>query len=62
MIKFGDIAINSRYVATVINDKLNNQSFINFHNGNSRAIPHSEMGYDQLVNVIEWEQQRYAFK
>ena len=62
MIKIGDIAINPHLVTTVKNDKLNNQSFVVFSDGISLTIPHSEIDYDLLVNKIDWEQQRFAFK
>ena len=62
MIKIGDIAINPNFVTTVKNDKLNNQSFVEFSDGRSLTIPHSDIHYGLLVDKIDWEQQRYAFK
>ena len=62
MIKIGDIAINPNFVATVMNDRVDNRSMVEFSDGRILMIPHSEIDYDQLVNKIDWEQQRYAFK
>lgn len=62
MIRIGDIAINPNFVATVMNDKVDNRSMVEFSDGRILMIPHSEIDYDQLVNKIDWEQQRYAFK
>ena len=62
MINIGDMAINAKYVMTVMNDKVNNRSIVHFIDGSMKMIPHSEIGYDQLVDKIDWEQQRYAFK
>jgi hypothetical protein len=62
MIKIGDIAINAYFVATVMNDKVDNRSMVGFSDGRILMIPHSEIGYGPLVDKIDWEQQRYAFK
>ena len=62
MLKIGDIAINPNFVATVMNDRVDNRSMVEFSDGRILMIPHSEIDYDQLVNKIDWEQQRYAFK
>jgi len=62
MIKIGDMAINAKYVMTIMNDKVNNRSIVHFSDGSIKMIPHSEIDYEQLVNKIDWEQQRYAFK
>ncbi len=62
MIKIGDMAINAKYVVTVMDDKVNNRSIVHFIDGSMKMISHSEIDYEQLVNKIDWEQQRYAFK
>jgi len=62
MIKIGDMAINAKYVMTVMYDKVNNRSIVHFSDGSIKMISHSEIDYEQLVNKIDWEQQRYAFK
>ena len=62
MIRIGDIAINPNFVATVMNDKVDNRSMVEFSDGRILMIPHSDIHYDLLVNKIDWEQQRFAFK
>ena len=62
MIKIGDMAINAKYVMTVMNDKVNNRSIVHFIDGSMKMRSHSEIDYEQLVNKIDCEQQRYAFK
>ena len=62
MIKIGNIAINPNFVATVMNDKVDNRSMVEFNGGRILMIPHSDIDYGTLVDKIDWEQQRYAFK
>ena len=62
MIRIGDMAINAKYVVTVMDDKVNNRSIVHFIDGSMKMIPHSELAYGPLVDKIDWEQQRYAFK
>ena len=62
MIKIGDIAINPNFVATVMNDRVDNRSMVAFNDGRILMIPHSDIAYGPLVDKIDWEQQRYAFK
>lgn len=62
MIRFGDMAINAKYVMTVMNDKVDNRSIVHFSDGSIKMISHCDIDYEQLVNKIDWEQQRYAFK
>ena len=61
MIKIGDIAINPNFVATVMNDKVDNRSMVEFNDGRILMIPHSDIGYGLLVDKIDWEQ-RYVSK
>jgi hypothetical protein len=56
MIKIGDIAINPNFVATVMNDKVDNRSMVEFNGGRILMIPHSDIGYVPLVDKIDWEQ------
>jgi hypothetical protein len=62
MIRIGDMAINAKYVMSVMYDKIDNRSIVHFIDGSMKMISHSEIAYDQLVKNIEREQQRYAFK
>lgn len=62
MIRIGDMAINAKYVMTVMYDKVNNRSIVHFIDGSMKMIPHSDLDFGTLVNKIDWEQQRYAFK
>ena len=62
MIKIGDMAINAKYVMTIMNDKVNNRSIVHFIDGSMKMIPNSDICYGLLVDKIDWEQQRYAFK
>jgi len=62
MIRIGDMAINAKYVMTVMNDKVDNRSIVHFIDGSIKMISHCDIDYEQLVNKIDWEQQRYAFK
>ena len=61
MIKIGDIAINPNFVATVMNDKVDNRSMVEFNGGRILMIPHSDIDYGTLVDKIDWEQ-RYVSK
>ena len=56
MIKIGDIAINPHFVATVMNDKVDNRSMVEFNGGRILMIPHSDIAYGPLVDKIDWEQ------
>jgi len=62
MIRFDKMAINAKYVMTVMNDKVDNRSIVHFSDGSIKMISHCDIDYEQLVNKIDWEQQRYAFK
>ena len=62
MIRIGDMAINPKYVMTVMDDKVNNRSIVHFIDGSMKMICHSDIDFGTLVNKIDWEQQRYAFK
>ena len=62
MIKIGDMAINAKYVMSVMNDKVDNRSMVHFSDGSMMMIKHSEIDYAKLIDKIDWEQQRYAFK
>jgi hypothetical protein len=61
MIKIGNIAINPNFVATVMNDKVDNRSMVEFNGGRILMIPHSDIDYGTLVDKIDWEQ-RYVSK
>jgi len=60
MIKIGDMAINAKYVMTVMNDKVDNRSMVHFIDGSMKMIPHSDIGYGPLVDKIDWDQ-RHPF-
>jgi hypothetical protein len=45
-----------------MNDKVNNRSIVHFIDGSMKMIPNSDICYGPLVDKIDWEQQRYAFK
>ena len=60
MIKIGDMAINAKYVMSVMNDKVDNRSMVHFSDGSIMMIKHSEIDYAKLIDTIDWEQQRYA--
>ena len=61
MIKIGDIAINPNFVATVMNDRVDNRSMVEFSDGRILMIPHSDIAYGPLVDKIDWEQ-RNAYR
>ena len=61
MIKIGDMAINAKYVMSVMNDKVDNRSMVHFSDGSMMMIKHSEIDYAKLIDTIDWEQ-RYVCK
>jgi len=56
MITIGDIAINPNFVATVMNDRVDNRSMVEFNDGRILMIPHSDIAYGPLVDKIDCEQ------
>jgi hypothetical protein len=47
---------------SVMNDKVDNRSMVHFSDGSMMMIKHSEIDYAKLIDTIDWEQQRYAFR